>query len=41
MWLDMDFEFDPAKSDANLQHDLISAPVQLVSSGRDCFASSP
>jgi hypothetical protein len=29
-----------SKSDASLQHDLISAPVQLVSSGRACFAFS-
>ncbi len=27
-----------SKSDASLQHDLISAPVQLVSSGREQFA---
>jgi hypothetical protein len=26
-----------SKSDASLQHDLISAPVQLVSSGREQF----
>ena len=30
-----------SSSDASLQHDLISAPVQLVSSGRVCFTSSP
>jgi hypothetical protein len=30
-----------SKSDASLQHDLISAPVQLVSSGRTCSSSNP
>ena len=29
-----------SKSDASLQHDLISAPVQLVSSGREQFPVS-
>ena len=30
-----------SKSDASLQHDLISAPVHFESSGRACCASSP